>query len=78
MLPSSQHIGGRGACWNSGMGTTMSDKQFNYSLGPAQTKQQIGQCIIRALLVHERAMGKHRLTRLITARTWGKSPPSPL
>ncbi len=29
-------------------------------------------------LVHERTKGKHGLTKLTTARTWGKSPPSPL
>jgi hypothetical protein len=34
------------------MGTKKSDKQFNYSHGPAQTKQQVGQCRIGALLVH--------------------------
>jgi hypothetical protein len=29
-------------------------------------------------LVHERGMGKHRLVKLTTTRTWGKPPPSPL
>ncbi len=43
-----------------------------------KTKQQIGQCIVRALLVLGRATGKFELTRFTTARTWGKPPPSPL
>jgi len=34
-LPRSQHFGGKGACWNSEMGTTKSYKQFDYSFGPA-------------------------------------------
>jgi len=41
-LFSSQHFGGRGACWNSRMGTRTSDKQVNYSHELAQTKQQVG------------------------------------
>ncbi len=41
MFPSSQHFGGRGVCWNFGMGTRKIDKQVNYSHGPAQIKQQI-------------------------------------
>ncbi len=53
-------------------------KQINYSQGPAQTKQQVGQCVVGTLLVHKRAMGKHGFTRLTTAQTWGKPPPSPL
>jgi hypothetical protein len=40
-LPSSQHFGGKGACWSSRMGTRMSDKQVNYSHGHALTKQQV-------------------------------------
>jgi len=39
---------------------------INYSHGPAQTKQQVGQCIIRALLVLRRAMGKLKFTRFTT------------
>jgi hypothetical protein len=30
MFLSSQHFGNKGACWNSGMGTMMSDKWVNY------------------------------------------------
>ncbi len=55
MLSSSQHFGGRRACWSSGMGTRKIDKQLNYSHEPTQTKQQIGQCITGALLVHGQA-----------------------
>jgi len=32
----------RNACWSSEMGTKMSDKWVNYSHGPAQNKQQVG------------------------------------
>jgi hypothetical protein len=32
-------LGVRGACYNSEMGTRMSEKQVNYSYGPTQTKQ---------------------------------------
>ncbi len=59
-------------------GTRKIDKQINYSHGPTQTKQQVGQCVAGTPLVHERATGKHRFTRFTTARTWGKPPPSPL
>jgi hypothetical protein len=41
-LLGSHHFGGKKACWNSKMGTRMSDKQINYSHGPTQTKQQVG------------------------------------
>ncbi len=78
MIFGSQHFGGRGACQSSRMGTRRSDKQFNFSHGPAQTKQQVGQCILRTLLVHRLTTSKHGLTRLITAQTWGKSSPFPL
>jgi hypothetical protein len=40
MFPSSQHFGGKEACWSSGMGIKMNDKWVNYSHGPTQTKQQ--------------------------------------
>jgi hypothetical protein len=68
----------RGACWNSRMRTRKINKQLNYSHGPAQTKQQVGWCIVKALLVQGRAMGKHEFTRFTTAWTWEKPPPSPL
>ncbi len=32
----------RNACWSSEMGTKMSDKWVNYSHGPTQNKQQVG------------------------------------
>jgi hypothetical protein len=38
----SQHFGGRRAFWSSRMGIRNSDKQINYSHGPAQIKQQVG------------------------------------
>jgi hypothetical protein len=60
------------------MGTKKSDKQFNYSNGPAQTKQQVGSCVVGAHLVHGRVTSKHGLTKLTTTWTWGKPPPSPL
>jgi len=34
--------GGRGACWNSGMGIKKIDKKINCSHGLTQTKQHIG------------------------------------
>jgi hypothetical protein len=34
------------------MGTKKNDKLVNYSHKPAQTKQQVGLCVVRALLVH--------------------------
>jgi hypothetical protein len=53
-------------------------KSINYSHEPTQTKEQVGWCIVWALLVHGWSMGKHRLTRLTRTQTWGKPPPSPL
>jgi hypothetical protein len=44
------------------MGTKMNDKWVNHSHELAQAKQQVGQCIVGALLVHRQAMGKHGLT----------------
>jgi len=43
------------------------DKQVNYSHGPAQTKQQVGECVAKALLVHGQTMSKHELTKLTIA-----------
>jgi hypothetical protein len=59
-------------------GTRMNNKQFNYSCGPAQTKQQVGYYKVGAFLVHGQTTGKHRLKRLTIAQTRGKPPPSPL
>ncbi len=42
VLPRSQHFGGKGVCWSFEMGIRKIDKKFNYSHGPAQTKQQVG------------------------------------
>jgi hypothetical protein len=33
-------------CYSSKMGIMMNDKRVNYLYGPAQTKQQVGYCII--------------------------------
>ncbi len=41
-FPSLQHIRGIRVCWSFRMGARKSDKQFNYSHGPAQTEQQVG------------------------------------
>jgi len=57
-------------------GTRTSGSQVNYSYGPTQTKQQVGYYKVGALLVHEQTTNKHGFTRLTTARTWGKPPPS--
>ncbi len=51
---------------------------INYSHGSTQNQTQGGQCIVGALLVLGQATHKFGLTRLITTRTWGKPPPSPL
>ncbi len=66
-----------GAWWSFGMGIKKSDKRINYLHKPAQTKVQVGQCIVGTLLVHGRTMSKHELTRLTTTWTWGKLLPSP-
>ncbi len=62
-------------------GTRENDKQSLTHMDLHKTKQQVGQCIIEALLVLGRAISEFRLTRLTrltTARTWGKSAPSAL
>ncbi len=79
MILGSQHFGRRRACWNFRMGIRTNDKRVNYSHKPTQTKQQVGQCMVGALLVHGRAMGIFEFTRLIrltTTQTWEKPPPS--
>ncbi len=43
---------------------------------PNQTTSQLMHS--QNTLVHERARGKHRFTRLMMAQTWEKPPPSPL
>jgi hypothetical protein len=70
--------GVRGACWSSKTGIRTIDKWVNYSHKLAQTKQQVGECVIVAFLVHGRATHIHKLTRLDIIQTWGKPPPSPL
>jgi hypothetical protein len=56
-------------CWRSGMGIMTSDKRVNYSHKLAQTKQQVGKCMIGTFLVHEQTTCIHRFIRLIMART---------
>ncbi len=48
-LPGLQHFGDREVCWSSEMGIKKIDKQLNYSHRLAQTKQQVGLCIIATL-----------------------------
>ncbi len=62
----SRHLRGKGACWSSEMGTRESDKKINYSHKLAQTKQQVGWCVVGTLLVHGRTTSKHKFTRLTT------------
>ncbi len=77
MLPGSQHFEGQKGVLEFQDGTRKSDK--HQLLTWICTKPtQGGQCLVRALLVLGRATGKLGLTRLTTARTWGKPPPSPL
>ncbi len=68
-----QHFGCKGACWSSGIGITKNDKQINYSHGLAQTKQQVGQCIVGAFLVYRLTTGKHGFKKLTTTRIWGRN-----
>ncbi len=67
---------GRGACWSSGMGLGRIDKLI-HSHGPAHNPHKV----VSAQLEHLWCWDSHRQhghTRLTTARTWGKPPPSPL
>jgi len=59
-------------------GIKKNDKQSLIHMDLHKTKQQVGECIVGALLVLGRTTGKLGLTRLTTARTWGKPSPSPL
>jgi hypothetical protein len=66
----SQHFGGRGACWSSEMGIRKSDKHqlFTHTYTNQTTNWLVRSC---NTLVHRRITGKHGLTRLIMAWTWG-------
>jgi hypothetical protein len=64
-------------CWSSGMGLGRIDKLQLFTQ-TCTNPTRGDQCIIIALLVLGRAMGNFGLTRLTTAWTWGKPPPSPL
>ncbi len=59
-------------------GNRKNDKQSIIHMDLHKTKQQVGQCIIGALLVLKIATGKLKFISLIMAWTWGKPPPSPL
>ncbi len=54
--------------WSSGMGIRMSDKRVNYSHELAQIKQEVGYCIVGALMVHEWTTSIYKLIRFTT--TW--------
>jgi hypothetical protein len=69
MFSNSQHFGGKGACWSSGMGTKKSDKH--------QTLTRTCTNRIISWLMHNLNIFGARTSKLTTARTWGKSPPSP-
>jgi len=58
-------------------GIKKNNKQSLTHMGLHKIKQQVGYCIDGALLVLGRITCKFKFTRLITARTWGKPPPSP-
>jgi len=76
-LPALSTKRGRGACWSSRMGLGKGTS-FSYILEP--TSSQPNKLITshsKAPLVLGQATGDSRLTRLITAQTWGKAPPSP-
>ncbi len=51
------------------MKTRTNDKWVNYSYGPTQTKQQVGQCVVGALLVYGFTTGIHRFTTSIHGLT---------
>jgi len=80
IFPSSQHFGGRMACWSSGMEIKMNDKWVNYS----QKFAQIYTNHTTSWLVHSwnilSTWMNHRQTRIHKIDhnwTWGKPPPSP-
>ncbi len=72
-----KHFKGRRACWSfgTGLGRSISNSITHTDLHKPNTSW-----LVRSWspLVHERTTNKHRFTRLTTARTWKKPPPSPL
>ncbi len=76
-LPNLQHFEGRRTCWSFEMGTRITNKWINCSHKPAQPKQQVGYCMVGALLIHGLVTSIHWFTRLTMAQTWGKPAPSP-
>ncbi len=67
---------GRGACWSSGMRLERIDKLI-HSHGPAHNPHNVVNAQLEHLWCWD-SHGQHGHTRLTTARTWGKPPPSPL
>ncbi len=67
---------GRGACWSSGMGLGRIDKLI-HSHGPTHNPHKVVSAQLEHLWCWD-SHGQHGHTRLTTARTWGKPPPSPL
>ncbi len=77
-LPTLSIKRGRGACWSSGI-ELRRGTSFSYSLKPAsdQPTNKLVNSHSGTPLVLGQAMGNSRLTRLTTAQTWRKPPPSP-
>ncbi len=67
---------GRGACWSFRMGLRRIDKLI-HSHGPAHNPHKVVSAQLEHLWCQDNH-GQHGHTRLTTARTWGKPPPSPL
>ncbi len=59
-------------------GTKKSDKHLITHIDLHKTKQQVGLCIIRVLLVLGQTTSKLGLIRLTTAWTWGDTTTFPL
>ncbi len=65
---------GRGACWSSKMGLGRIDKLI-HSHGPAHNPHKVVSAKLEHLWCQD-SHGQHGHTKLTTARTWGKPPPS--
>jgi hypothetical protein len=77
MFPALSTRRGRRACWSFEMGLGRVTS-FTYLLKPASNYNKLVNSIFGAPLVLRQISGNPRLTRLTTARTWGKPPPSPI
>jgi hypothetical protein len=67
---------GRGACWSSEMGLRRIDK-LTHSHGPTHNPQKVVSASWSTFGART-SHGQHGHTRLTTAQTWRKPPPSPL